>query len=217
MAPRHPWGLRGRAFRRRMRPVSSPGSAPTRSTTGVSARHARTASLDAASRPVLGRDLRRLERPDPDQRPFAALLPRGRLQGRAVPDQPDPRPGAGAQGLSRYRRDFGAGRVRGHRGAGQSRGRGDGVLRRQGGQGGGHVHRRLRRDRRRGARDADPHHADRARRRHQAVRPELPRPVQHAHRPYADLQLVSGGGADPGRAARHGHAIGRVRHASAWR
>ena len=52
------------------------------------------------------------------------------------------------------------------------------------------------------------------RRRHPAVRPELPRPVQHAHRPYADLQLVSRGGADPGRAARHGDAVGRVRHAS---
>ena len=47
-----------------------------------------------------------------------------------------------------------------------------------------------------------------------AVRPQLPRPLQHADRPYPDLQLVSRGGADPGGAARHGDAIGRVRDAS---
>ena len=81
-------------------------------------------------------------------------------------------------------------------------------------EGGRHVHRRLRRDRRRGPGDAGAHHADRQGQRHPAVRPELPRPVQHADRPYADLQLVPRRRADPGRAARHGDAIGRVRHAS---
>jgi len=51
-------------------------------------------------------------------------------------------------------------------------------------------------------------------RRHQAVRAELPRPLQHARRPYPDLQLVPRGGSDAGRSARHGDAIGRVRDAS---
>ena len=82
--------------------------------------------LIRAPRPRLGRDFRRLQRPDPHQRPLAALFPRGRLQGRALPDQPDARHGAGPRGLSRHRGGAGAGRMRGHRGAGQSGDRGDG-------------------------------------------------------------------------------------------
>ena len=77
-------------------------------------------------------------------------------KGALYPINPTRDHGAGAAGLSRHRRGPRAGRVRRHRGAGQSRGRGDGVLRRQGGQGGRHVHRRLCRDRRRGPRDAGP-------------------------------------------------------------
>jgi len=47
-------------------------------------------------------------------------------------------------------------------------------------------------------------------RRHQAVAAELPRPLQHARRPYPDLQLVPRGGSDCRPVARHGDAIGRV-------
>src|ERR1051325_4806400 len=85
-------------------------------------------SPGAASRPRLRRDLRRLDCPDAHQRPLAALLPRGRLPGRALPDQSEARHGAGADGLSRSRLGAGTGRMRGYRGTSEPRARSHGEL-----------------------------------------------------------------------------------------
>ena len=161
-------------------------------------------SADPAPRAAFGGDFRRVERPDPDQRPLAALLPRGRVsRARSTRSTRRVTRCRGCKRLSRPRLGAGRGGFRPDRGARQSRGRRDGGLRREGRARRRHVHRRLRRDRRRGPRVAGADHQDRARQRHPPLRSELPRPLQHADRPHPDLLVVPRGGADrsPARSA----------------